>query len=321
MRDFIGDIHGQADKLLALLSHLGYQKLHGVWCHPERKAMFVGDLIDRGPGQLAVLNIVRPMVEEGAAEAILGNHEFNGIAFHTFDERLGRHLRERNSKNRQQHAAFLAEVGEDSPEHRRWIQWFMQLPLWVETPEFRMVHACWDNDMMMAISPQLGDNCTLTPSLMRLASLKGSLEYACVENIVKGLEVDLPPSVTFTDKDGHPRHRTRVRWWDPAATTYRQAALMGEQERLQLPDTPLPATAQLVYDNKKPVFFGHYWFTGQPQVLSPKICCLDYSAARDEHPLVAYTWEGEQELRSDHLVAVGGRLTPRPAQRPSWSRR
>lgn len=49
MTDFIGDIHGHADKLVALLQKLGYTKINGSYAHPERKVLFVGDYIDRGP--------------------------------------------------------------------------------------------------------------------------------------------------------------------------------------------------------------------------------------------------------------------------------
>ena len=48
MYDLIGDIHGYADELVELLGTLGYQKAHGVYCHPERRVIFVGDFVDRG---------------------------------------------------------------------------------------------------------------------------------------------------------------------------------------------------------------------------------------------------------------------------------
>jgi hypothetical protein len=47
--DIIGDIHGQHDKLVELLAHLDYREIDGAWRHPNRQAIFVGDLIDRGP--------------------------------------------------------------------------------------------------------------------------------------------------------------------------------------------------------------------------------------------------------------------------------
>ena len=48
--DIIGDIHGQEDKLEALLLRtLGYRDTAGAWRHPTRQELFVGDFIDRGP--------------------------------------------------------------------------------------------------------------------------------------------------------------------------------------------------------------------------------------------------------------------------------
>jgi hypothetical protein len=116
MHDIIGDIHGQADKLEALLRTLGYRETSGAWRHPTRTAIFVGDFIDRGPAQLRSVNIARGMVDAGAALAVMGNHELNAIAWHTPDpNQPGEYLRPRNSpkwgeSNRRQHAAFLADT-------------------------------------------------------------------------------------------------------------------------------------------------------------------------------------------------------------------
>jgi len=71
MYDLIGDIHGHADELVQLLETLGYQKAQGVYEHPERKVVFLGDFIDRGPQIRQVLEIVRPMVEGGKALAVM----------------------------------------------------------------------------------------------------------------------------------------------------------------------------------------------------------------------------------------------------------
>ena len=49
MYDLIGDIHGHCHTLKKLLSQLGYAEQEGVWQHPTRKVIFVGDYIDRGP--------------------------------------------------------------------------------------------------------------------------------------------------------------------------------------------------------------------------------------------------------------------------------
>jgi len=53
--DIIGDIHGYADELTELLERLGYDRRRGHYSHPDRKAVFVGDFIDRGPQILEVL--------------------------------------------------------------------------------------------------------------------------------------------------------------------------------------------------------------------------------------------------------------------------
>lgn len=84
--DIIGDVHGCADELEELLGRLGYEKvapLHQApgwsglcYAHPAgRKAVFVGDLVDRGPRILDALSIVRNMIEAGSALCVPGNHE------------------------------------------------------------------------------------------------------------------------------------------------------------------------------------------------------------------------------------------------------
>jgi hypothetical protein len=57
--DIIGDIHGHADPLHQLLKLMDYREIDGVYYHHERKVMFLGDFIDRGPEQVEVLRIVR----------------------------------------------------------------------------------------------------------------------------------------------------------------------------------------------------------------------------------------------------------------------
>lgn len=97
--DIIGDVHGQYEKLVGLLRKLGYQESRGAWRHSDRTAIFVGDLIDRGPQQLATVELVRRMVEARTAEIVMGNHEFNAISWATPDAgKDGEFLREHNKK-------------------------------------------------------------------------------------------------------------------------------------------------------------------------------------------------------------------------------
>ncbi|MFI6733027.1 polynucleotide kinase-phosphatase [Nonomuraea sp. NPDC050451] len=70
--DIIGDVHGCRSELEALLRRLGWEGL----THPEgRTAVFVGDLVDRGPDTPGVLRLVMDMVEAGTAICVAGNHE------------------------------------------------------------------------------------------------------------------------------------------------------------------------------------------------------------------------------------------------------
>lgn len=92
MIDLIGDIHGHADQLEALLQKLGYTKTNGAYAHPEHTVLFVGDYIDRGPKIRETLEIVKAMVDSGNAIALMGNHEYNARCFH-FQETEGGHLR------------------------------------------------------------------------------------------------------------------------------------------------------------------------------------------------------------------------------------
>src|ERR1700674_2912856 len=77
--DVIGDIHGQAARLEALLTALEYVQRDGTWTHPARTAVFVGDFVDRGPENLRACRIVMAMTAAGTAHAVMGNHDFNAV--------------------------------------------------------------------------------------------------------------------------------------------------------------------------------------------------------------------------------------------------
>lgn len=84
--DVIGDVHGHAAELATLLERMGYEERCGAWRHPAgRRAVFLGDLIDRGPEIRRTLDIVRGMVEAGSALAVMGNHELNALHYTTAD--------------------------------------------------------------------------------------------------------------------------------------------------------------------------------------------------------------------------------------------
>ncbi len=317
--DIIGDLHGQAGKLERLLRELGYQLRSGSWSHPERKAIFVGDFIDRGPEQLRTVGIVRQMVEKDAALAVMGNHELNAIAWHTpHPDGSGDYLRSHfhprwGDKNRHQHQRFLEEVEHQPDVHRDLIDWFLTLPLWLDLPGIRVVHACWHQPYMDWLSPLLTENKQLPRALLEAATCEPDdpatkddatpSVFKAVEALLKGIEIPLPVPHSFTDKDGIVRKRVRVRWWDESAQCYPQAAMLSPTLREQLPELPIPAHARLTKVAGKPIFFGHYWLSGDPEVLGPHSACVDYSAGKGG-ALVAYRWSGESVLTAANFVAV-----------------
>ncbi len=83
MYDLIGDIHGCAGALEALLAKMGYREQDGVWRHPTHQVIFLGDFIDRGPEQVEVMKVVRAMVDAEQALSVMGNHELNAVAWAT----------------------------------------------------------------------------------------------------------------------------------------------------------------------------------------------------------------------------------------------
>jgi len=316
--DVIGDIHGHAGKLEALLAKMGYRPGTDGWRHPSRTAVFVGDFIDLGERGVDTVRIVRRMVEAGAAKAVMGNHELNAIAWHTpHPRRPGEHLRPRHGelgrKNRRQHQAFLADVEEDSDQHRDIIDWFLTLPLWLELDGLRVVHACWHEPYMTWLSPRLRVGRFLTPDLMAEATTEPADHaekdnaspsvFKAVEALTKGLEIPLPPPHSFIDKHKQARNRVRVRWWDQEARTYRQIAQLPDQQREALPDTEVPAHARIKVSGDEPIFFGHYWMAGAPQLQSPTAACVDYSAGAGGD-LVAYRWDGEPTLDASHFFSA-----------------
>ena len=305
--DLIGDIHGHSEPLTELLSKLGYAKTDGVYKHADRQVIFLGDFVDRGPDQRGVLDIVRPMIDEGAAVSVMGNHEYNAISYHTQDpDDHSRHLRSHTEQHRDQHKAFLDEF-EGTSDYAETIEWFRTLPLWLELDGIRVVHACWDDALMTQLQdkhPTVNEN--LDDPLLIAASRKGSEEFETVETLLKGKEIELPDGQSFFDKDGNTRHNVRVRWFDGDATTYKDAFLGPENARSHIPEDPIGADHLIQYSHDAPpVFLGHYWLDTEPQVLAPNVACLDYSvAAPGGGKLVAYRWDGEQRLDNGKFVHV-----------------
>jgi hypothetical protein len=202
--DIIGDVHGEFGALRDLLNHLGYR---GDGTHPEgRRPVFAGDLTDRGPDNLPVVNLVQSLVEGNPprAQAILGNHDLNILL----------------DRRREGNDWFFAE----GPEQQRRVQaFFRTLPLVLERPDLRVVHACWDAEMI-ELARRAGDAVALyeahaarikevngrDPSLDEVGRRLNLQNCNPVKLLTSGPEQRA--AVPFT-KGGKQRHEERVEWW------------------------------------------------------------------------------------------------------------
>jgi hypothetical protein len=232
--------------------------------------------------------------------AVMGNHEFNAIGWLAQDKD-GAFLRSHSAKNENQHAKFLGQIGENSAAHEDAISWFRSLPVWLDLPGFRVVHACWHDPSREALEPFLDEAGRLTEEGVFESYRHGSAAHAAVEILLKGPEERLPAGIYFSDKDGHRREEVRLRWWDQNATTFRSAALGMDGRENEIPDSRLPTDYR--YHEGKPVFFGHYWLSDRPEITAPNAACLDFSVAKEGY-LTAYRWSGEPELTENALVSV-----------------
>ena len=311
--DLIGDIHGHATELKRLLSELGYQRERGVWRHPSRCAVFLGDLIDRGPQQREVIRVVRPMVDAGSALICLGNHELNAVGYATRSKDQSGYLRQHYAKNYLQHDAFLSEYLPHSEEYQELIKWFCDQPLWLELEltggqRARVIHACWDQRAIDVVSPHLQPDdegrLTLGERFDHELFTRGTELFESIELLLKGPEVRLPPGIVYTDKGGIKRKYTRVQWWRDAATWGEAAILGGETVDGLDFDRPIgEGELSPPYRDEIPVFIGHYWMNGRLQTLTERVACLDWSVAKGGR-LVAYRWDGEQTLSDSKFISV-----------------
>jgi hypothetical protein len=164
--DIIGDIHANADALEDLLKALGYQRKLGVYQCKNRYAVLLGDFIDRGNSHKRVIDIVRPMVEQDYATAVMGNHEFNALGYHTVGEN-GKPLKEHSDSNEIQHKDFLSEYPLGHEETDSGINWFKTLPLFLHGEGYRVIHACWEPDSIESIKTMLTENNQLKDEYLR----------------------------------------------------------------------------------------------------------------------------------------------------------
>lgn len=305
MYDIIGDVHGHASLLKELLLKMGYVKANGSYSHPSRKAVFVGDFINRGPEIRKTIRLIRTMVEEGHALAVLGNHEINAIIYHLKDKD-GFSLVREPSKYFLSLFKTLNEYSAGSIEWTEQLKWLRTLPLFLDLGDIRVVHACW-SDEAIEVARSVYEEGKIKKKTFRKIHKKSDAEIAkSVWLLTKGVNLKMPGDLKVVNNKGVSPRSIRMRWWvNYQGKSFRELSF---ESKFGMPDYTIPSEIlpqSYPYPEDAPiVFFGHYCRGNGPFVIKDNICCVD-SCVTGSGKLVAYRWDGEKKLNMNNLVHSG----------------
>jgi hypothetical protein len=305
MYDIIGDVHGHATLLKKLLLQLGYIKTETGYAHPNRKAIFVGDFINRGPEIRKSVRIIRTMVENDHAFAILGNHEINAIIYHLKFQKGDPLVK----APRKYFMPLFKTINEFIGHIEEWtdhLKWFRTLPLFIDLNEIRVVHACWSEPAIQILKTKLPEG-KIKKSVFReiYRNSKSDLSQS-FWTLTKGIDFKLPSDLKIINNKGVSPRSFRMRWWEqPHNKTFEE---MSFESKSVLPSYTIPEQIipqSFTYPENAPiVFFGHYCRFKGPHIIKPNICCVDSCVAGNKM-LTAYCWNGEKVLDELNLVQVG----------------
>ena len=307
--DIIADVHGEGERLHLLLKKLGYSRRGSVFSQPGHQAVFLGDLIDRGPQEKMALTTVMAMHESGAALCILGNHEYNAVTWDAVNPLTGSHYRSHSIKHRQQHEAYLREIGNDTAFNQRVIQWFQTLPFTVTVGGLICVHACPDQlslDMLSKACPEMVFSKNNRRFFTECAT-RGTVLGQALARVICGIEFPAPDGRSFMDPYGQLRTECRMRWWAKHPKTYGEASF---PEDIKNPLWSLPISDPSIlppvsWNTSFLVACGHYDlpYRSRPFALSARCTSIDFGVASGG-PLVSYRYEGEDVFINSHFSWV-----------------
>jgi hypothetical protein len=95
-------------------------------------------------------------------------------------------------------------------EWQDYLNWFYSLALFLDLPELRAVHACWDQEDIDWLKDK--DLYRMNKELLVSSHKKGSKDYKVINDLLKGKEYMIPEEYTWQDKDGHDRTENRIKW-------------------------------------------------------------------------------------------------------------
>lgn len=306
--DIIGDVHGCALTLERLLDTLGYKRQGGVWRHPRRQALFLGDIVDRGPRIREALHIVHDMVEAGQAFCIMGNHEYNALAWVTpaLPDTGKTYVREHTPRHARLIDETLTQFAHHPGDWHDFLQWFYELPLFVDAGRFRLVHACWDPGLIAPLRREYPNGC-IDEHFIQASAVSGSFAATVCNRLLRGTDMRLPDGLTLTGGDGLTRAFFRTKFWEEDPQTYGDIVFQPDALPEDVARQPLSHSeknALLRYAEDEPLLFvGHYWRSGRPAPIRDNLACLDYSAVL-YGKLAAYRLDDETRIDPHKFVWV-----------------
>ena len=307
--DVIGDVHGEIDALQALLGHLGYA---ADGCHPDgRRAVFVGDLCDRGPDSPAVLDLVMAWVQAGRAQCVLGNHELNvllGEPKHGNGWFFDRNHELANGE-------FLHSRSATVERRAAWTACLGCLPLALVRDDLRVVHACWDEAAMAQLGPLLA----------------GGVAYRAVHAALDARAHSLLRESGISARAAREVHAYRHAFKDRAAALPMLPACAEEATLLQNANPVKVITSGLEGPSERPIWAGGRWrmtqrarwwnqYRDEPAIVVGHYWRLDERARSADvtgdwdYPLGdygAYEWMGPRRNVFCVDYSVGGRYAER----------
>ncbi|MDH1551308.1 MULTISPECIES: metallophosphoesterase [Pseudomonas] len=306
--DIIGDVHGCAHTLERLLDTLGYKRVAGVWRHPRRQALFLGDIVDRGPRIREALHLVHDMVEAGQAFCIMGNHEYNALGWVTpaLPGSGKAFVREHTPRHARLIDETLAQFAQHPADWHDFVNWFYQLPLFIDAGRFRLVHACWDRQLIEPLRQQYPDG-RIDEHFIQASAVSNSFAATVCNRLLRGTDMRLPDGLTLTGGDGLTRAFFRTKFWEEDPQTYGDIVFQPDALPAEVANAPLSHSqknALLRYAEDEPMLFvGHYWRSGHPAPIRPNLACLDYSAVL-YGKLAAYRLDDETRIDPHKFVWV-----------------
>lgn len=262
--DIVGDVHGEIDALRALLEQLGYDEQGN---HPQhRRLVFLGDLVDRGPDSVGVVQLVMRLVEKGKAQCVLGNHELNII--------LNKPMHG-NGWIIQPNDKDPLENNPDYTIHQavapQLITFLKQLPLALENEHLRITHACWNQDAINTLkehnqTPVVPlynvyqaqyENFLASPEMAE--TRKALSEY---DDAVRNPDIQPPLIASIGKKEYAKQMINPIRILTTSSMKMAKTPYFGGGKWRMAERDPWWDT----YNGDKPVVIGHFWRQFNPNV-------------------------------------------------------